>query len=200
MTLLLAYAGISKEEAEKRMHFTKLTHNQKIEAMWSQMMKQHNQPIKDDKLAEINSGRYDKDDEAQKLLFLFLWIPLFQASVDIWADYYNYYRKMFVKLTTLPAGCTPDFVCPTLESFGTTDQLVRIPRQHINRLSQQFYLDKEEMFLHTPIEFHKVASSIMAQLGFHLSCIDFGNVWIVFHRMLPYVQEQYVPHTDSSDA
>ncbi|KNF03217.1 hypothetical protein PSTG_03482 [Puccinia striiformis f. sp. tritici PST-78] len=59
-------AILFKEEAEKRMHFTKLTHNQKIEAMWSQMMKQHNQPIKDDKLAEINSGRYDKDDEAQK--------------------------------------------------------------------------------------------------------------------------------------
>ncbi|KAI7964375.1 hypothetical protein MJO29_002473 [Puccinia striiformis f. sp. tritici] len=66
MTLSLAYAGISKEEAEKRMHFTKSTHNQKIEAMWSQMMKQHNRPIKDDILAEINSGRYDKDDGVQK--------------------------------------------------------------------------------------------------------------------------------------
>ncbi|KAH9471839.1 hypothetical protein Pst134EA_002473 [Puccinia striiformis f. sp. tritici] len=66
MTLSLAYAGISKEEAEKRMHCTKSTNNQEIEAMWSQMMKQHNRPIKDDILAEINSGCYDKDDGVQK--------------------------------------------------------------------------------------------------------------------------------------
>ncbi|POW17814.1 hypothetical protein PSHT_06229 [Puccinia striiformis] len=89
------------------------------------------------------------------LLFLFLWIPIFQASVDIW---------------------------------------------HIDCLSQQFYPEKEEMFLHTPLEFHEVASSVMAQLGFHFLRIGFGNVWIVFHHMLPYVQEQYVPYTDSSDA
>lgn len=56
------------------------------------------------------------------------------------------------------------------------------------------------MFLHTPLEFHEVASSVMAQLGFHFLRIDFGNVWIVFHHMLPYVQEQYVLYTDSSDA
>ncbi|KNE94273.1 hypothetical protein PSTG_12405 [Puccinia striiformis f. sp. tritici PST-78] len=169
MTLSLAYAGISKEEAEKRMHFTKSTHNQKIEAMWSQMMKQHNRPIKDDILAEINSGCYDKDDGVQKLLFLFLWIPVFQASVDIWVDSYNHYRKRFHKLTTLPTGCTPDFAYTTPESFGTTDQLVRIPSQHIDCLSEQFYPDKEEMFLHTPLEFHEVASSVMAQLGLRQS-------------------------------
>ncbi|KAI7961827.1 hypothetical protein MJO28_002316 [Puccinia striiformis f. sp. tritici] len=200
MTLSLAYAGISKEEAEKRMHCTKSTHNQEIEAMWSQMMKQHNRPIKDDILAEINSGCYDKDDGVQKLLFLFLWIPVFQASVDIWVDSYNHYRKRFDKLTTLPTGCTPDFAYTTPESFGTTDQLVRIPSQHIDCLSEQFYPDKEEMFLHTPLEFHEVASSVVAQLGFHFLRIDFGNVWIVFHHMLPYVQEQYVLYTDSSDA
>ncbi|KAI7955273.1 hypothetical protein MJO28_005673 [Puccinia striiformis f. sp. tritici] len=74
------------------------------------------------------------------------------------------------------------------------------PVQHIDCLSQQFYPEKEEMFLHTPLEFHEVASSVMAQLGFHFLRIGFGNVWIVFHHMLPYVQEQYVPYTDSSDA
>ncbi|POW07460.1 hypothetical protein PSTT_08218, partial [Puccinia striiformis] len=135
-----------------------------------------------------------------RLLFLFLWIPVFQASVDIWVDSYNHYRKRFDKLTTLPTGCTPDFAYTTPESFGTTDQLVRIPSQHIDCLSKQFYPDKEEMFLHTPLEFHEVASSVVAQLGFHFLRIDFGNVWIVFHHMLPYVQEQYVLYTDSSDA
>ena len=48
MRLSHFYGGISKEEAQKRMHFTKSTHNQKIEALWSQMMKQHNQHIKHD--------------------------------------------------------------------------------------------------------------------------------------------------------
>ncbi|EFP90339.2 uncharacterized protein PGTG_16365 [Puccinia graminis f. sp. tritici CRL 75-36-700-3] len=36
------FAGITLEEASKQMHHTKSTHNQKIEALWSQMMRQHN--------------------------------------------------------------------------------------------------------------------------------------------------------------
>ncbi|POV96396.1 hypothetical protein PSTT_15671, partial [Puccinia striiformis] len=76
---------------------------------------------------------------------------------------------------------------------------IRVPRFVLFH-SINFYPEKEEMFLHTPLEFHEVASSVMAQLGFHFLRIGFGNVWIVFHHMLPYVQEQYVPYTDSSDA
>jgi hypothetical protein len=60
------YAGISPEDAAKRMHFTKSTRNQKIEALWSQMMKQHNQAVINAIAEQVESGRYDPDDEVEK--------------------------------------------------------------------------------------------------------------------------------------
>ncbi|KAA1094133.1 hypothetical protein PGT21_010845 [Puccinia graminis f. sp. tritici] len=66
MRLSHAYAGITTKQAVDRMHFTKSTHNQKIESLWSQMMKQHNRSIKDDIMNEIDSGCYDQEDGVQK--------------------------------------------------------------------------------------------------------------------------------------
>ncbi|OAV86936.1 hypothetical protein PTTG_07270 [Puccinia triticina 1-1 BBBD Race 1] len=60
------YAGISVEEAKLRHHFTKSTRNQKIEALWSQMMKQHNQAVIDIIQNQIESGKYNPEDEVQK--------------------------------------------------------------------------------------------------------------------------------------
>ncbi|KAA1083384.1 hypothetical protein PGTUg99_031408 [Puccinia graminis f. sp. tritici] len=67
MRLSHAYAGITTKQAVDRMHFTKSTHNQKIESLWSQMMKQHNRSIKDDIMNEIDSGCYDQEDGVQNV-------------------------------------------------------------------------------------------------------------------------------------
>ncbi|PLW28396.1 hypothetical protein PCASD_19591 [Puccinia coronata f. sp. avenae] len=197
MSLSHIYAGISKEEAEKRMHFTKSTHNQKIEALWSQMMKQHNRSIKHNIMTEIENGTYDPDDHTQKLLFQFLWIPVFQASVDIWVNGYNHYQKRYDKLTTLPTGVTPEFAYTTPEYFHTTNQLVPIPSADTDALLQQKYPDSQNMFAHTPTDFHELATSVMAHLGLDFSNIDLGNVWEAFRLMLPHIEEEYVFNTQS---
>lgn len=48
------------------MHFTNSTQNEKIEALWSQMMKQHNQSIKHDNMDQIENGFYNPTDHVQK--------------------------------------------------------------------------------------------------------------------------------------
>ncbi|POW18314.1 hypothetical protein PSHT_05944 [Puccinia striiformis] len=146
MCLSYQYTDITLEEAEDRMHFTKSTHNQKIEQLWSQMMKQHNQTIKNDIVEEMNSGGYDAEDGVQKLLFKFLWIPVLQSSVDIWYT-----------------GVLPH-----------NNQLVKVPSHHIDGLMQESYPDVQEMFAHTPPDFHEVASTIMAELGYEFCNIDPG--------------------------
>jgi hypothetical protein len=60
------YGGITVEEARTRMRFTKSTRNQKIEALWSQMMKHHNQAIINVIQTQIDNGRYNPDDEVEK--------------------------------------------------------------------------------------------------------------------------------------
>ena len=56
------------EEASKQMHFTKSTRNQRIESLWSQMMKQHNRSIIDNIMTQIENGIYDPEDILHKLV------------------------------------------------------------------------------------------------------------------------------------
>ncbi|KAI7951418.1 hypothetical protein MJO28_007102 [Puccinia striiformis f. sp. tritici] len=66
MWLSSRYAGITIEEAETQMHFTKSTLNQKIEGLWSQMMKQHNWSVIAIIKEEIHWGGYQAADQVQK--------------------------------------------------------------------------------------------------------------------------------------
>jgi hypothetical protein len=66
MKLSHEFGGISLEEAHTRMHRTKSTQNQKIEALWSQMMKQHNRSIIDNIVTHQEYGTYNWDDQFQK--------------------------------------------------------------------------------------------------------------------------------------
>ncbi|KAI7963048.1 hypothetical protein MJO28_001142 [Puccinia striiformis f. sp. tritici] len=127
MLLSFDFGGITKEEATKQMHYTKSVHNQKIELLWSQMMKQHNRSIKHAITTQVELGNYNPDDNIQKLLFQFLWIPVFQSSVDGWVDSYNHYRKRRDHLTSLPTSVTHEFAYSNPEYFGTTNQLLPIP-------------------------------------------------------------------------
>ena len=56
MKLSHEFGGISLEEAQTRMHHTKSTQNQKIEALWLQMMKQHNWSIIDNSVTHQENG------------------------------------------------------------------------------------------------------------------------------------------------
>ncbi|KAH9466240.1 hypothetical protein Pst134EB_001299 [Puccinia striiformis f. sp. tritici] len=132
MLLSFDFGGITKEEATKQMHYTKSVHNQKIELLWSQMMKQHNRSIKHAITTQVELGNYNPDDNIQKLLFQFLWIPVFQSSVDGWVDSYNHYRKRRDHLTSLPTSVTHEFAYSNPEYFGTTNQLLPIPVDRIN--------------------------------------------------------------------
>jgi hypothetical protein len=66
MKLSHQFGGISLEEAYTQMHHTKSTRNQKIEALWSQMMKQHNRAIIDNIMVAIENHSYDPKDPIQK--------------------------------------------------------------------------------------------------------------------------------------
>ncbi|KAI7945017.1 hypothetical protein MJO28_010712 [Puccinia striiformis f. sp. tritici] len=60
------YGGITFQEANTHMHFTKSIHNQKIESLWSRMMKEHNRAVIDIILTEMEDGSYNQDNEIQR--------------------------------------------------------------------------------------------------------------------------------------
>ncbi|KAH9455370.1 hypothetical protein Pst134EA_022839 [Puccinia striiformis f. sp. tritici] len=60
------YGGITFQEANTHMHFTKSIHNQKIESLWSRMMKEHNRAVIDIILKEMEDGSYNQDNKVQR--------------------------------------------------------------------------------------------------------------------------------------
>jgi hypothetical protein len=73
-----------------------------------------------------------------------------------------------------------------------------MPSSDIDLMLQTDYPNLDLLFAHTPLDFHEVASEVMGNLGWDFSQINTGNVWFVFHEMLPHVVAQYIPPTDSS--
>ncbi|KAA1087187.1 hypothetical protein PGT21_024794 [Puccinia graminis f. sp. tritici] len=198
------YTGITFEEAQTHMHHTKSTRNQKIESLWSRMMKEHNRPLIDTIWTQIEEGKYDRDDDIQKLLFLFLWMPVVQKSVDRWVTIYNASRKRKDKLTELPTSCSPNFAYSTPEHFGATDQLIHVPQEDTNFILENTYPEREAMFTHTPDWFHDLASLIMQEMGFHFDQMAPGGVWVIFDEMLPYIQanipSDYIPNSSFNNS
>ncbi|EFP93758.2 uncharacterized protein PGTG_19785 [Puccinia graminis f. sp. tritici CRL 75-36-700-3] len=198
------YTGITFEEAQTHMHHTKSTRNQKIESLWSRMMKEHNRPLIDTIWTQIEEGKYDRDDDIQKLLFLFLWMPVVQKSVDRWVTIYNASRKRKDKLTELPTACSPNFSYSTPEHFGATDQLIHVPQEDTNFILENTYPERDAMFTHTPDWFHDLASLIMQEMGFHFDQMAPGGVWAIFDEMLPYIQanipSDYIPNSSVNNS
>jgi hypothetical protein len=60
------HAQITFEEAQRRMNYTKSTHNQKIESLWSRMMKEDNKPVIDIILKQIEEGKYNSSNTIEK--------------------------------------------------------------------------------------------------------------------------------------
>ncbi|KAA1069824.1 hypothetical protein PGT21_033838 [Puccinia graminis f. sp. tritici] len=183
MKLSHEFAGITLEEAKNRMHHTKSTRNQKIEALWSQMMKQHNRSIIDNIWSHIEAGVYDREDPIQ--------------NVDIWVDLTNNSRKRKDHNISLPTGCSPDFSYSTPEAFGTTDQLVVVDVDRVNNYLTNDYPNIDSMFTHTPPWFHNVASRLLSQLGIRFDHITVGNVWNVFGHMIPHIQAHFTLYPPS---
>jgi hypothetical protein len=119
--------------------------------------------------------------------------------VNSWVDTYNNYQKRRDLLTTLPTGVSSKFLYSTPEFFHTTDQLLKIPSNEINTILHNDYPELESMLTHTPHNFHQVASDVMSNLQWNFSRINTGNVWFVFHKMLPHVKAHYNPPSGSSD-
>ncbi|KAI7961840.1 hypothetical protein MJO28_002329 [Puccinia striiformis f. sp. tritici] len=184
---------LTPEQAQEHMHYTKSIHNQRIESLWSRMMTEHNRPVIDNILKHMEKEAYDDSDPLQKLLFVFLWVPVFQASADSWVESHNAFRKRRDKRTCLPTGVAPVFSYSNPEHFQTSDLLVPIPHERFDELLEEHYPNLEQMFTHTPAFFHDVASQLFRDMGYTFQNLAIGHVWHVFDVLLPRLKEQFPP-------
>ncbi|KNZ50645.1 hypothetical protein VP01_4316g1, partial [Puccinia sorghi] len=151
------------------------TCNQRIESLWSQMMKQHNCSIIDKILTQIYNGIYDPDDNLHKLVCYYSYSYGLQLFNPVWAF------GLIFKIIIESGETTPSHQLLALHTLHTF-------------LLQRDYPDIEAMFTHTPDCFHEVAVAIMAALEINSEHITIGNFWHIFSSMLPSIQLHFQHH------
>ena len=97
-------------------------------------------------------------------LFLFLWLPVLQTSLDRWVKLKNEAQKRKDRRIELSTGFSLNFLYSTPEYFGTEDLIVPVPATRLTEIYQEHYPDHSEMFQQTPLWFHQAATTIMDNL------------------------------------
>ncbi|POW14492.1 hypothetical protein PSTT_02967 [Puccinia striiformis] len=184
------YGPAPSTEAAIHVHFIQSTNTLRITELWSRINNRHIRPVMESIYREINAGRYDPDDFIQRLLFLFLWVPLIQTSLDQWATLNNAPRPRVNQVIELP---TVDrhhaYLNP--ETYGVEDKIIEVPEEDIEMILANSYSPSDLFPTHTPQWFHTRAMEIMHIMDFHFNQLTLQEVWTVFDQMLPRIQASY---------
>ncbi|KNZ53004.1 hypothetical protein VP01_3373g2 [Puccinia sorghi] len=98
----------------------------------------------------VEQDYYNPEDSLQQLLFLYLWVPLLQHSLDEWTNNYNTFKRRLDKKSMLPSRCSADWCYTYPEEQGGKNGLVPVPPEAANTLQTAFYLDGAELMRVTP--------------------------------------------------
>ncbi|KAH9466394.1 hypothetical protein Pst134EB_001450 [Puccinia striiformis f. sp. tritici] len=163
--------------------FTKSTHNQKIECLWSQLMKQYNCEVIKALFDAEEKEYYNPNDPLQKLLFLYLWVPLLQRGLDEWKVNYNLFQRRPDKKSMLPSGCSADW-CYTYPDQEDGEQgIVTVPTTAVDALQSAFYPNLEDMMRTLPAWFTESIDELVQGLRITIPLVDVHNVWAIFADM-----------------
>ncbi|PLW15655.1 hypothetical protein PCANC_15094 [Puccinia coronata f. sp. avenae] len=130
--------------------FTKSTHNQKIECLWSQLMKQFNIELINKLYHAAKEKYYNPEDPLQQLVFLYLWVPLLQKALDDWTSNYNSYKRRFDKKSTLPTQCSADWAYKYPEDRAGEHGLIPVPLSAVEVLQNAFYPEGSHLMRTSP--------------------------------------------------
>ncbi|PLW56756.1 hypothetical protein PCANC_01643 [Puccinia coronata f. sp. avenae] len=164
--------------------FTKSTHNQKIECLWSQLMKQFNIELINKLYHAAKEKYYNPEDPLQQLVFLYLWVPLLQKALDDWTSNYNSYKRQFDKKSTLPTQCSVDWAYKYPEDQGGEQGLIPVPLSAVEVLEDAFYPEGSHLMRTSPQWFCEVIVLLQSGLGLVIPLVDVHNVWEVFSLIL----------------
>ncbi|KAI7946660.1 hypothetical protein MJO29_011187 [Puccinia striiformis f. sp. tritici] len=82
---------------------------------------------------------YHPEDPLEKLLFIYLWVPLLQVELDEWTSNYNNYKQQWDPKSMLPTKCSAQWAYEYPKEVGGEQGLIPVPASAANTLEQEFY-------------------------------------------------------------
>lgn len=105
---------------EDTVHFGSSTSN-RIERYWKEIHERMEKFFKRQLLELLERGHYDPEDEDDRNILAFIYIPIVQREVNIFIELWNNSRTRFQKNTLMPDGI-PNFIYTNPEEYGMVDQ------------------------------------------------------------------------------
>ena len=118
------HAFLAKEHAdmapEDTVHFGSSTSN-RIERYWKEIHERMEKFFKHQLLELWERGHYDPEDEDDRKMLAFIYIPIVQREVNIFIELWNNSRSRLQKNTLMPDGI-PNFIYNNPEEYAMVDQ------------------------------------------------------------------------------
>ncbi|EGF96950.1 uncharacterized protein MELLADRAFT_70319 [Melampsora larici-populina 98AG31] len=135
-----------------------------------------------------NILRHQNDVVVHRLLFLHLWVPMIQTSLNQWMHDYNSYSKRFDEKTQLPTGCSPDVCYHAPVANKGVEGLIPIPAGVVDDLQAQYYPNANELMMTSPPWLAEFVTATQTELNIVPTRIDMDNIWPTFHRILAFMR------------
>ncbi|KAA1080491.1 hypothetical protein PGT21_031243 [Puccinia graminis f. sp. tritici] len=186
---LMRQFGIDYDLDPDQSHrFTKSTHNQKIECLWSQLMKQYNGELISQLYEADEKGYYDPEDPVDHLLFIYLWVPLLQDSLNEWINNYNSYKRRRDRKSMLPSGCSANMCYENPEDHDSEQGLIPIDISVALELENEHYPDAKDLTSTCPEWFSEIVNLLKLEMELNCPETDTQNVWSVLSLLRSAIQ------------
>ncbi|KAI7944450.1 hypothetical protein MJO28_010145 [Puccinia striiformis f. sp. tritici] len=188
--LAQSYGPAASMEASVHVHFIQSDTTLWITRSWSRINNQYIRPVMETIYQQIEAGKYNPEDSIQRLLFLFLWVPLIQTSLDHWATDINAPTTRVNQGREITVSNRHHaYLNP--ETFGAENEIIEVPEEDIEEILANNYSPWDFCHTTTPQWFHIRAMEILHMLDIQLDQLTLGGVWTVFDQMLPQVQGSF---------
>ncbi|KAH9458276.1 hypothetical protein MJO29_005390 [Puccinia striiformis f. sp. tritici] len=181
MNLMSQFGNSETPDPDQSHRYSKSTHNQKIECLWSQFMREYNSELINQLYKAQEQGHYDPEEPVQKLLFIYLWVPLLQRGLDKWILDYNTYKRRVDRRSMLPSGCSADNCYERPEDYDAEQGLIPVELSVVNQLENDHYPDADDLMRTCPEWFSEIIEHLKSQLELNTpQVVSTQNVWSVF--------------------
>ncbi|KAG9123346.1 hypothetical protein FRC07_015063 [Ceratobasidium sp. 392] len=157
--------------------------NIKPEIFWSQLRARFSPPLEAIMQEGIQNNWFNSHNYIELLVFRWVWMPLIQHDLDVFAYRYNTSRKRSNTKTLLPHG-RPKYIFEYPEQFDGQNFKVTVPSDMIEEVRMRYADPEHTVHDWIPVDFDNQARHAYAH--YQLPPVSRTTAWHCYHTLLWY--------------